>query len=277
MRRTSCLTVIMFVSLLLSVRSPYSFATDSNAEEQFRTGMQYYEKQDYDRAFAYFQISGEVKGYAPAQNMLGVCYRDGLGVEQNLAEAEKFFKLAAEQRDAEATANLKSLKTLSLQGKNTVVTYYNGDVYEGEWKDDKKNGQGIYRFSDGRVYEGEWKDDNRNGLGTMTWPNGVVYEGEWKDNKMNGQGKMTLADGSSLEGEWKDNKMNGQGKMIAYGDVYEGEWKDGKKNGQGIYRFSDGRVYEGEWKDDKMNGEGTYTWPYGQVKKGKWRDGIFAG
>lgn len=36
----------------------------------------------------------------------------------------------------------------------------NGDVYDGEWKDDKAHGYGIYLHHDGASYEGEWQDDN---------------------------------------------------------------------------------------------------------------------
>ena len=60
---------------------------------------------------------------------------------------------------------------------------YNGNKYEGEWKDGKKHGQGTYTWSNGDVYEGEWKDNNPNGQGTLTFPDGTTYEGEFKENK----------------------------------------------------------------------------------------------
>lgn len=34
-----------------------------------------------------------------------------------------------------------------------------GDVYEGEWKEDKAHGFGVYYYADGAKYEGEWRDD----------------------------------------------------------------------------------------------------------------------
>ena len=40
------------------------------------------------------------------------------------------------------------------------MRYANGDVYEGEWKDNKMHGKGVYRRADGSVYhDGQWKDN----------------------------------------------------------------------------------------------------------------------
>ena len=45
------------------------------------------------------------------------------------------------------------------------------------------------RYTDG-VYEGEWKNDNREGKGKFTWAEekwrGNVYEGEWKNDIRHG-------------------------------------------------------------------------------------------
>ena len=45
-------------------------------------------------------------------------------------------------------------------------------MYEGEYIDDKRNGEGKMTWPDGSIYEGDWKDDLRNGRGKHTWPNG---------------------------------------------------------------------------------------------------------
>ncbi len=44
-------------------------------------------------------------------------------------------------------------------------------------------------WPDGFKYEGEWKDDQRNGKGTLTSNNGVRYVGQWQDNKFIGPSK----------------------------------------------------------------------------------------
>ena len=39
------------------------------------------------------------------------------------------------------------------------------ESYEGEWKDGKRHGNGIYTYLDGSYYEGEWVDDKMHGKG----------------------------------------------------------------------------------------------------------------
>lgn len=104
--------VILFLVALFIISVPVDvFAAGNSAEDMYEEGMQYYEKADYDRAFARFQISGEVKGYAPSLNMLGVCYRDGLGTEPDLKEAERLFSLSSDRGYAPAAESLAELQT----------------------------------------------------------------------------------------------------------------------------------------------------------------------
>jgi len=37
--------------------------------------------------------------------------------------------------------------------------YKNGDIYEGQWLNDKRHGKGSFIFEDGTSYVGEWRDD----------------------------------------------------------------------------------------------------------------------
>ena len=37
--------------------------------------------------------------------------------------------------------------------------YENGDRYEGDFKDNKKEGKGIMHYKNGKKKKGDWKDD----------------------------------------------------------------------------------------------------------------------
>ena len=102
-------------------------------------------------------------------------------------------------------------------------------------------------------YEGEMKDGKPHGRGIYIWSSGNVYEGEWKEGKQDGKGTITLTDGSFYEGEWKNDEKHGQG-TLTYpgGGKYVGEWREGKQDGQGTQTWSNGSKYEGEWKGGVM-------------------------
>ena len=70
------------------------------------------------------------------------------------------------------------------------------------------HGQGDWvHKKDGVKFVGEWKDNKKCGQGTNTWPNGDKYVGQFKDNNMHGQGTYTLSDGSVKKGIWKDGEL----------------------------------------------------------------------
>jgi antitoxin component YwqK of YwqJK toxin-antitoxin module len=59
---------------------------------------------------------------------------------------------------------------------NGVITYKNGNVWEGTWVNGKREGKGKMKYSDGNSIEGEWKDDNiDNGTGTMLYTKGTTF------------------------------------------------------------------------------------------------------
>ena len=47
-----------------------------------------------------------------------------------------------------------------LEGKGTMYRK-DGIRYEGEWKNDKKEGYGINHYSNGNKYEGKWKNNKK--------------------------------------------------------------------------------------------------------------------
>ena len=140
-----------------------------------------------------------------------------------------------------------------------VMLYNDGARYEGEWKDDKKNGKGIYisphyfncEKNIGLKYEGEFLNDKFEGFGIALYSNGDKYEGEWKNNKKYGRGILTNIEGTKYIGDWKDGICEGYG--IYYmnnGERYEGHFSNNKYNGYGKYFYNNGNFLEGIFKDD---------------------------
>ena len=57
----------------------------------------------------------------------------------------------------------------------------NGDRYTGDFRDDYRDGQGIYVWGDktpwaGDRYEGEYRRDLRQGWGVYQWAAGIVMK-----------------------------------------------------------------------------------------------------
>jgi hypothetical protein len=188
-----------------------------------------------------------------------------------------------------------------------VITWPNGDKYEGQVENGKYNGRGVLTLPKGWKYDGEYKDNQMHGRGVATWANGQRYQGHFENGKYNGRGVLTFPDGRQYDGEWKDGDEHGQGRFTKpNGDAASGEWRDGKpwrikgtdvwpdgtkyvgewnhdgsKSG-GTITWMDGRIYEGDWKvlegkPDLPDGQGTLTWPDGRKYTGDFREGKMQG
>ena len=108
--------------------------------------------------------------------------------------------------------------------------------YEGEYKNDQKNGEGKLYFKLLKdTYEGNFIDNNITGNGTYIWNNGEKYIGNFLNGKMDGKGKYFWPDGSYYEGDYINNIKEGNGKFKwSNGKIYEGPFKNGNPNGKGI-------------------------------------------
>jgi hypothetical protein len=84
-----------------------------------------------------------------------------------------------------------------------------GDLYEGNWVNDKMEGKGIYYYSNGERYEGELKSDKVNGTGTYFYADGSKYIGEWKDGNRHGKGILIKGSIVLNDGCWRDNEYVG--------------------------------------------------------------------
>jgi hypothetical protein len=134
-----------------------------------------------------------------------------------------------------------------------VIYYNNGEKYIGEHNNDQKHGLGAYVWPDGAIHIGEHKNQNKHGHGTFFFPNGDQYVGMFKNDVIHGWGTQTYSDGREYTGEFKDWSENGMGTMtIVGGAKYVGMFKNGKAHGDGIYYYAkSSKKYVGVYKNGK--------------------------
>lgn len=69
-----------------------------------------------------------------------------------------------------------------------IYYYNNGDIFLGEWFNDKFNGSGHYLFANGKLiiiifigerYSGVLSEGLKHGHGKYYYLNGNTYEGDW--------------------------------------------------------------------------------------------------
>lgn len=112
------------------------------------------------------------------------------------------------QKDAEEAPEIKT----------GIYIFSNADKYDGEYirSSDgglERTGTGMHTSCDGTIYEGQWKNDKMDGNGRIQFPSGATYEGNFEENKFHGNGRYVWPNGSLFEGTFTQNKMEGEGQF----------------------------------------------------------------
>lgn len=129
--------------------------------------------------------------------------------------------------------------------------------YEGNYKDGLKDGYGKMVYPNGDIYEGNWVENKMEGEGTYTYlKTGDIYSGAWKADKRHGQGTYEFGgDKSVLTGEWVEGQIT-TGKWVLRGAAeYEGEFKLGRPIGAGKFTFESGLEQSGTYVEQKAEDE----------------------
>merc|ERR1719316_2606460 len=120
--------------------------------------------------------------------------------------------------------------------------------YEGDYKENMKDGSGRMEYPDGGIYEGSWKFDKRHGDGAYWFPNGDIYSGEWKFGSKHGRGTFIHAESNArLVGTFVDGKFV-KGKWVMADSTYTGGYKDNKPFGPGQFVFKSGNRQDGVYE-----------------------------
>ena len=153
----------------------------------------------------------------------------------------------------------------------------NNLVYEGEIKDFKREGHGVEKCPE-YVYEGNFHDDMKNGQGSIKYLKlGRKYEGEFKNNEITGYGYLIYENKQTYEGNLVDGKKEGKGKYIwPDGSEYEGEYKNDIREGEGSLKWANGLIFKGKFHNGRPEGKGK-LYSKNSIKDVEYRKGKFFG
>lgn len=155
-------------------------------------------------------VEGELEGHCRHTYDNGSCYEEGIfkGMNRNgmCYTHTPHFELWAMYLNDEQTGNFK-IKTseftwegdsrkMPLNGKGKL-TFRDGRIQEGTFKDGMLNGKGKETYEDGAIVEAPFRKGLADGLGTLTETDGTVYTGMFEDGDLNGYVQETLPDGTS--------------------------------------------------------------------------------
>ena len=110
--------------------------------------------------------------------------------------------------------------------KKKMQIKYCGDFVEGKFEG---NGILYYNYNDKTYYEGEFKNNKRHGNGKYYLKNILKYEGEFKDDEYDGEGTVYYEDGSYYKGGFSKGRKNGEGAIYDKNNsiLDEGEFENG--------------------------------------------------
>ncbi len=109
--------------------------------------------------------------------------------------------------------------------------YVNGEFYEGDFRQLKRNGKGIHYYANGDIYEGDWQNDRRIGKGKITFADNSHLIGQFIEDQADGHGIYQDKDGNNFQSVVanEEEKLGGlattesgairNGKLFEYGKV----------------------------------------------------------
>lgn len=155
-----------------------------------------------------------------------------------------------------------------------AIIYSNGEQYEGQWEKGYPHGKGCYIFADGSKYIGLFSKGLRQGKGVLHYSDGLTcYDGEWINDKKEGKAVVTFPNGKYI-GDMRNDMKEGYGKYIyKNGSIYIGEWSNNLKQGKGTFKGHDNSTYTGTWLKGVKEGSGIFVDTNGKTFKEKWKKG----
>jgi len=146
-----------------------------------------------------------------------------------------------------ALAGLQLLQALVQIGQGRLAFTDGSYTYDGGFKGDQRDGQGMVTFRDGRVFEGAFSGGQQTGPGTLTFPDGRRIVGHFLEYRPHGKA-MDSGPNGSFDGEWVNGVLNGPAIVTAPdGSRYEGPYVNGKREGVAVETLANGAQQQCRW------------------------------
>ena len=148
-------------------------------------------------------------------NVIGYKTLDGKEIDKQSYPIKTLFGYRPSKSKEQEKSNL-SKRAMGMLEKDRVgsgaivrMEFANMSVYEGEWVNGKREGDGRQVFADGDWYEGKWYADLPDGKGRLTWKRGeyAYFEGMFNAGKPDGSGKLVETSGEEIVGTWRDGAL----------------------------------------------------------------------
>lgn len=152
-----------------------------------------------------------------------------------------------------------------------TILYPNNHQYTGEFKDGKREGQGIYQDANNKKYIGGWKANLQHGEGRKYNSTKLEQAGFWQKGQL-------IENTKNIKGCLSGDCVNGYGiYLYPSGIKYIGIFQNGIPYRQGVCYYPDGSKYIGEWVNEKRNGQGIYYTKTHEILEGIWKNDAFIG
>jgi hypothetical protein len=192
-------------------------------------------------------------------------------------------KMSSDEKLKKILSEYSEKKGISASSGYTITyTHYPSDhsswarenIYKGQINEEgKREGFGKINYFGGDSYQGQWKNDRPEGLGLYIWKLGGRYLGNFEKGLPNGEGERIYNSGNYFKGNFLAGKKNGLGVMcFKNGDVYDGMWEDDFMHGEGKYTWATGDVFIGRFVKDIRDGPGCLNLVTHESLPGTWKD-----
>ena len=221
-------------------------------------------------------------------------YTDAFGNQfKGKWEKDKFIFGTLEKKNGDKLFGSK-WKNSKLNCEDSIITYANGDTYDGPTRGGKFHGRlGRYEYSHGRgYYSGQYANGQKCGFAISHYLDSSKFRGEFLNGCIHGNGSMEYSNGTVYTGDWEEGKFHGSGEIKFSPDhhhlqSYKGEFLKGFMYGKGKVSYKDRGFYDGDFlamiqppnnrksypnPNNKRNGQGIRVWSTGNSFEGTWED-----